>query len=90
LAVGANGTILTSPDSITWTARSANTTASLNALSAQYQFMVVGSNGTIISSNDGITWATQVSGTTANLKTLFRAQNQYIAVTDTGSVLYSR
>jgi photosystem II stability/assembly factor-like uncharacterized protein len=90
LAVGANGTILTSPDAITWTARSANTTATLNALSAQYQFMVVGSNGTIISSNDGITWTTQVSGTTANLKTLFRAENQYIAVTDTGNVLYSR
>ena len=90
LAVGANGTILTSPDAITWTARSANTTATLNALSAQYQFMVVGSNGTIISSNDGITWTAQVSGTTANLKTLFRAENQYIAVTDTGNVLYSR
>jgi len=90
LAVGANGTILTSPDSITWTARSANTTVTLNALSAQYQFMVVGNNGTIISSNDGITWTAQVSGTTANLKTLFRAENQYIAVTDAGSVLYSR
>jgi len=90
VAVGANGTVLTSSDAITWTAQNANTSASLNALSSFNQFMAVGNNGTIITSADGITWTARTSNTTANLTTLLRASNQYVAVSDTGKIIYSK
>lgn len=90
VAVGANGTVLTSADATAWTAQNANTTASLNAMSSVNQFMVVGSNGTIMTSTDGITWTARASNTTANLTTLLRAENQYIAVSDTGKIVYSK
>jgi photosystem II stability/assembly factor-like uncharacterized protein len=90
VAVGANGTVLTSSDAITWTAQNANTSASLNALSSVNQFMAVGNNGTIITSADGITWTARTSNTTDNLTTLLRASNQYVAVSDTGKIIYSK
>ena len=90
IVVGANGTILSSPDAITWTAQSANTTANFNALSTTNQFLAVGSGGTVVISLDGITWKSQASKTTANLTNLLRAQNMYIAVTNTGGIIYSK
>lgn len=90
VAVGAAGTVLTSPDAITWTRQSLSTTTSLNALSYVNQFMVVGNSGTIMTSPDGVTWTTRTSNTTENLTTLTRANNQYIAVSDTGKIIYSK
>ncbi len=90
VAVGAAGTVLTSPDAVTWTRQTINTNASLNALSFVNQFMAVGSNGTIITSSDGITWTTRTSNSTENLTTLVRANNQYVAVSDTGKILSSK
>ena len=90
VAVGAAGTVLTSPDAVTWTRQTINTNASLNALSYVNQFMAVGSNGTIITSSDGITWTTRTSNSTENLTTLIRANNQYIAVSDTGKIISSK
>jgi hypothetical protein len=90
VAVGAAGTVMTSPDAVTWTRQTINTNASLNALSYVNQFMAAGSNGTIITSSDGITWTTRTSNSTENLTTLIRASNQYIAVSDTGKILYSK
>jgi photosystem II stability/assembly factor-like uncharacterized protein len=52
--------------------------------------MVVGNSGTIMTSPDGVTWTTRTSNTTENLTTLTRANNQYIAVSDTGKIIYSR
>lgn len=90
VVVGANGTILSSPDAVSWTAQSANTKANLNALSTTNQFLAVGSEGTVLISMDGITWKSQASQTTANLTHLLRAQNMYIAVSNTGSIIYSK
>ena len=90
VAVGAAGTVLTSPDAITWTRQNLSTTTSLNALSYVNQFMVVGNSGTIMTSPDGVTWTTRTSNTTENLNTLVRANNQYIAVSDTGKIYYSK
>ena len=90
VVVGANGTILSSPDAVSWTAQSANTKANLNALSTTNQFLAVGSEGTVLISMDGITWKSQASQTTANLTNLLRAQNMYIAVSNTGSIIYSK
>ena len=90
VAVGANGTVLTSSDASTWTSRNANTLVSLNALASVNQFLAVGNSGTIITSTDGITWTTRTSPVTANLTTLLRANNQYIAVSDTGKLISSK
>lgn len=65
LAVGAGGTILTSPDGATWTARTSGTGQTLGAAAwCGSQFVVTGSNGTILTSPDGITWTPRSSGTT--------------------------
>jgi hypothetical protein len=90
IVVGANGTILSSPDAITWAAQSANTKANFNALSSANQFLAVGSGGTVVTSLDGITWKTQASQTTANLTHLLRAENMYIAVNNSGGIIYSK
>jgi photosystem II stability/assembly factor-like uncharacterized protein len=90
VVVGANGTVLSSPDAITWTAQNANTTASLNAMSSVNQFLVVGGNGTIITSTDGISWTPQASNTNTELKTLLRAENQYIAINTSGGIVFSK
>ncbi|NBO42510.1 MAG: cell wall-binding protein, partial [Betaproteobacteria bacterium] len=90
IAVGANGSILSSPDAITWSAQSANTKANFNALSTANQFLAVGSGGTIVTSLDGINWKSQTSPSTANLTYLLRAQNTYIAVNSSGGIIYSK
>ena len=90
VVVGASGTVLTSSDAAAWTAQNANTTANLNALNAVNQFLAVGSNGTIVTSSDGITWASRTSNTLENLTTLIRGNNQYIAISDSGKILYSK
>jgi photosystem II stability/assembly factor-like uncharacterized protein len=90
VVVGANGSILSSPDAITWTAQSANTTAALNAITSVNQFLVVGANGTILTSTDGAIWTPQTSNSSSDLKTLLRAENQYLAVNTTGGILFSK
>jgi hypothetical protein len=52
--------------------------------------LAVGSGGTVVISLDGITWKSQASKTTANFTNLLRAQNMYIAVTNTGGITYSK
>lgn len=57
VAVGPLGTIITSPDGITWTQRPVATTQALNAITwSGTQFVAVGAAGTILTSPDGITW----------------------------------
>ncbi len=57
VAVGDDGTILTSPDGSTWTPQSAPTTIDLNQIIAtDTGFIVCGASGTILTSPDGFTW----------------------------------
>lgn len=90
VVVGNNGTVLSSSDGISWTARSTNTLANLNDLSSVNQFTAVGANGTILTSLDGIVWTAQASNTTTELRTVFRAENQLIAVNNAGSMFISK
>lgn len=90
VAVGANGTILSSSDAITWTVRSAEPKVNLNDLSAVNQFTAVGAGGTILTSSDGISWTSRVNSNPTELKTIFRAENQYIAVNSAGGLLISK
>jgi len=91
--VGASGTILTSPDGVTWTGRTSGTT--FNLYGATYGtvgnglFVVEGDGGTILTSPDGIAWTTQASSPISNqLIGVTFANGQFVAVGYSG-ILYS-
>ena len=89
VAVGDGGTVLTSNDAITWTARPVLGSAALNAVTYGGQFVVVGDQGVIHTSTDGITWTARTSGTSRNLTSVARSFTGYLAVGDAGTVLTS-
>ena len=64
VAVGDNGTILTSSDGTTWTSRTSGTTEYLRGGAyGNSTLVVVGASGTILTSSDGTTWTSRTSGT---------------------------
>src|SRR5690606_22607262 len=64
-AVGDNGTILTSPDGVTWTSRSSGTMQHLRGIThGGGLWVAVGFSGTILTSSDGTTWTSRSSETT--------------------------
>ena len=87
VAVGNQGTIVTSPDGINWTIRDSGTnhhlwsvTYSMPPDPDECMFVAVGSNGTIVTSRDGITWTKRESGTTQGLYGITYGGYSYIAV----------
>ncbi len=89
VATGVAGTLLTSPDGLTWTARAPISSTRINAVSFGGQFVAVGDAGKIFTSLDGISWTAQVSGTTNDLTALVRTSTGYTAVGAAGTVLTS-
>ena len=88
--MGDGGTILTSPDGVTWTARTSGTTQILRGVVyGGSQFVAVGYNGTILTSPDGVTWTPQTSGTTNLLFGVGYDGSQLVAVGDGGTILTS-
>jgi photosystem II stability/assembly factor-like uncharacterized protein len=100
-AVGDAGTILSSPDGITWTHRPYNaanaTTQNLNGVTHGGIFVAVGDNGTILISSDGNTWTppTTPPAIPANINlhqvTSFVSiyGTIYVAVGDAGTIVTS-
>jgi hypothetical protein len=81
IAVGKQGTVVTSPDGKTWTSQSAGTASDIYAVAyGAGQWVATGPGGLILTSPDGITWAQQNSGTTANLFNVAFANDIFIAV----------
>lgn len=89
VAVGERGTLLTSNDGATWTARTPLGNANLNAVIYGGQFVAVGDGGAIYTSPDGVTWTARASGTTRNLTALVRSLTGYLVVGDGGASLVS-
>jgi hypothetical protein len=59
--VGDTGTIITSADGVTWTARTSGTSNNLNGITYDdigQKFVIVGDDNTILSSTNGTTWTT--------------------------------
>jgi hypothetical protein len=82
----------TSPDGLTWTARSlpSGSTASLNAVAASASMWVaVGRSGAIVSSPDGITWTVRTSGTAKDLADVTWTGSGFVAVGVEGAVVTS-
>jgi sugar lactone lactonase YvrE len=91
VAVGDNGTILTSTDGRTWTRRNSGTTDWLVGVTfGAGQFVVVGDRGRILHSRDGTSWAgARASGTTQRLNNVLYATNKFVAVGEAGTIVTS-
>jgi hypothetical protein len=81
VAVGKYGTILTSPDGVTWTARTSGTSDYLRSVTyGNGLFVAVGEYGTILTSPDGVTWTAQTSGTGNDLNGVAYGNGLFVAV----------
>jgi photosystem II stability/assembly factor-like uncharacterized protein len=68
VAVGASGTILTSPNGISWTTKTFDSTHTYtNIIYANSMFVIIGESGTIVTSADGATWGQRTSTVSSNL-----------------------
>jgi hypothetical protein len=68
VAVGDNGTIVTSPNGAAWAATDSRTHQGLKKVAfGDPTFVAVGANGTILTSPDGANWAVGASGTSRHL-----------------------
>jgi photosystem II stability/assembly factor-like uncharacterized protein len=97
VAVGYNGTILTSPDGSAWTSRTSQnpngTALALSLYGVTYgngQFVAVGDFGIILRSPDGINWSQPVPGNINSnpLNGVTYANGQFVAVGYSG-IMYS-
>jgi len=67
--VGEGGAILTSPDGLTWTARTSPVTRRLRAIvGTPSQFIAVGEAGNMVGSTDGAAWFARPSGVAHTLR----------------------
>ncbi|HEX8739040.1 MAG TPA: hypothetical protein VF925_02750 [Casimicrobiaceae bacterium] len=91
VAIGDGGTVVTSPDSVTWTPRSTPTTNALYALdgSGTGQVVAVGAQGTILVTSNSTDWTAHDSKTTANLYGVGFGDGRYVAVGANGTVATS-
>lgn len=94
VATGSSGTIITSPNATTWTARTSGTTNNLKGVAYSPPlglYAAVGSGGTILRSADGITWITCVSPTPRDLNSVEwdAKAAQFVAVGNAKTVVVS-
>lgn len=87
VAVGTSGTIVTSPDGITWTTRTSGTTNDLwGCVYTGTQFVAVGKLSTVLTSPDGITWTTRtLPSPLLNLIGVAWGNGQIIVVGESGA-----
>ncbi len=89
VAIGKNGTILTSSDTVTWSARSSGTANDLNGIAyGNGVFAVVeGTSGDeTLSSPDGVAWSRQSLGAAAALRAVTFGQGRFVAVGEQGAI----
>src|SRR5438552_12540367 len=85
VAVGANGTVLTSPGGASWTPRFPDTKADLFDVAwTGSSFVAVGSGGDAFTSFSGVFWTRPPPGSAATLRQLVSAGSLLVAVGDSG------
>jgi hypothetical protein len=90
VAVGPEGRIIHSLDSVTWASQTSNTTATLHGgTSSVATYVVAGAGGTIATSGTGTAWATQNSGTTQDLYAAAFGLARFVVVGANGTTLNS-
>jgi hypothetical protein len=81
VAVGEGGAILTSPDGVSWTARTSGTGDWLFGVTyGNGLFVAVGEGGTILTSRDGVSWTARTSGTSNWLYGVAYGNGLFVAV----------
>ena len=91
VAVGEGGTVLTSIDGMTWTARSTPSTTWWNDVGWQSGwYCLVGDGGGVALSQDLSTWVESPTATTRNLYTVCAAGNQWIVAGNGAAILRAR
>jgi len=101
VAVGDYGTILTSPDGVTWTTRPLDTNTHATLLDVVWtgtKFVVVGEctysplaikSDTILTSPDGVTWTWQTAASQKDLYGIAWSGTKFVAVGESGTILTS-
>ncbi|WP_260989904.1 S-layer homology domain-containing protein [Paenibacillus xylanexedens] len=90
VAVGTNGTVLTSSDGLNWMTRTVGTAIQLNGVAySNGTYVAVGQGGKILTSSDGVSWIIRDSGTTNELRTVNYINGSYFAVGANGTILTS-
>jgi hypothetical protein len=90
VAVGRDGTVVTSPDSLNWTLRNSRTTNDLNGITyGNGLFVAVGRDGTVVTSPDSLYWTLRNSRTTNDLNGITYGNATFVAVGKAGSILTS-
>jgi len=81
VAVGAEGTIQSSPDGKGWTTQDSGVSVNLASIAtARSMFVAVGASGTILTSPDGRSWTKRDSQTTVDLSHVIFAGEFFVAV----------
>jgi hypothetical protein len=81
VAVGTNGTIVTSPDAVDWSIQDSGTTANLTGITwTGTRFVAVTDNSLVLTSPDAITWSSQDSGTSIALRDVAWSGTGFVAV----------
>jgi hypothetical protein len=90
VAVGQLGTVVTSPDGVTWTVRNSGVASNLLAVTyGPAGFLAVGVNGTILTSLNGVNWTQQNSGTSTTLEAATAGSGYYLVAGANATVLTS-
>jgi hypothetical protein len=90
VAVGQQGTVLTSPDGINWTGQySGSLTNLLSVTYGSAGFSAVGHGGVILTSPDGVNWTQQNPGTNANFECASYGNGYYLVAGDNAVALTS-
>src|SRR5690606_9402763 len=90
VAVGDSGTVITSPNGLSWEGRVSGVGANLfGVASSSSRIVAVGAAGTIVASADGVAWQLQASGVTAALYGVTWTGSLFVAVGAGGTVITS-
>lgn len=85
---GVNSRVMTSPDGITWTARTTPQQAWRSVAFGNGTFVAVATSGTnsrVMTSTDGITWNTRVSAADNNWQSVTYGNSTFVAVAGSGT-----
>ena len=85
--VGTAGALLTSPDGITWTSRSAGSQTFNDVIYANGLFVAVGANNAVYTSPDGVTWTLRTA--TGSFNQVVYGNSLYVIVGSSGVIFTS-
>jgi hypothetical protein len=93
VAVGNAGALMTSPNGVTWTSRTAAANNNWNSIAfAENTFVAVSETGTgnrVMTSTDGITWISRTSAANDNWASIAYGNGKFVAIGRSGSTMSS-